>query len=90
MLYVQGGSIIEVKGDKKGGWKMVTDSKYARRITGINRHSQLTGPANGSKAMASGTTMYKVHLLTVLAVKHYGTQFFLQKKTMKILVKQLI
>ena len=25
MLYVQGGSIIEVKGDKKGGWKMVTD-----------------------------------------------------------------
>ena len=22
MLYVQGGSIIEVKGDKKGGWKM--------------------------------------------------------------------
>ena len=26
LLYVQGGSIIEVKGDKKGGWKMVTDS----------------------------------------------------------------
>ena len=23
MLYVQGGSIIEVVGDKKGGWKMV-------------------------------------------------------------------
>ena len=35
MLYVQGGSIIEVKGDKKGGWKMVTDSKYARRVTGL-------------------------------------------------------
>ena len=25
MLYVQGGSIIEVKGDEKGGWKMDTD-----------------------------------------------------------------
>ena len=35
LLYVQGGSIIEVKGDKKGGWKMVTDSKYARRVTGL-------------------------------------------------------
>ena len=35
LLYVQGGSIIEVKGDKKGGWKMITDSKYARRVSGL-------------------------------------------------------
>ena len=35
MLYVQGGSIIEVVGDKKGGWKMDTTSKYARRVTGL-------------------------------------------------------
>ena len=44
LLYVQGGSIIEVKGDKKGGWKMVTDSKYARRVTGLAPF-ELTGPA---------------------------------------------
>ena len=36
MLYVQGGSIIEVVGDKKGGWKMDTTSKYARRINWFN------------------------------------------------------
>jgi uncharacterized protein len=45
LLYVQGGSIIEVKGDKKGGWKMVTDSKYARRVSGLAPF-ELTGPAN--------------------------------------------
>ena len=49
LLYVQGGSIIEVIGDKKGGWKMVTDSKYARRVTGLTDFA-LTGPAKGSKA----------------------------------------
>jgi uncharacterized protein len=55
MLYVQGGSIIEVKGDKKGGWKMVTESEYARRITGTTTF-ELTGPASGSKAMGGKTT----------------------------------
>ena len=55
LLYVQGGSIIEVKGDKKGGWKMVTDSKYARRVSGLTAF-ELTGPASkGSKAMANAT-----------------------------------
>ena len=44
LLYVQGGSIIEVKGDKKGGWKMITDSQYARRVTGLTPF-ELTGPA---------------------------------------------
>ena len=66
MLYVQGGSIIEVKGDKKGGWKMVTDSKYARRVTGLTDFA-LTGPGKGSKAMANATNV-KVHLQTVLVV----------------------
>ena len=56
MLYVQGGSIIEVKGDKKGGWKLVTDSTYARRVTGLTPF-ELTGPAKGSKAMANATNV---------------------------------
>ena len=46
MLYVQGGSIIEVVGDKKGGWKMDLRSKYARRVTGLTPF-ELTGPAKG-------------------------------------------
>ena len=49
MLYVQGGSIIEVKGDKKGGWKMITDSKYARRITGLTDFA-ITGPGKRFKS----------------------------------------
>ena len=56
LLYVQGGSIIEVKGDKKGGWKMLTDSKYARRITGLTDFA-ITGPGKGSKAMANATNV---------------------------------
>ena len=36
LLYVQGGSIIEVKGDKKGGWKMVTDSTICSPCIWIN------------------------------------------------------
>ena len=81
MLYVQGGSIIEVVGDKKGGWKMDTTSKYARRVTGLTPF-ELTGPAKGSQQLAE-KQLYKVHLRTVQVVKHYGTLFFLLKKTMK-------
>ena len=61
LLYVQGGSIIEVKGDKKGGWKMVTDSQYARRVTGltpfrINRSCQvIAGPNKGLQHYVQGT-----------------------------------
>lgn len=54
MLYTQGGSIIEVYQDKDGLWKMDTNSKYARRITGLTPF-QLTGPAKGSKAVGSAT-----------------------------------
>lgn len=50
ILYVQGGSIIEVK-KEKGKWKMITDSKYARRITGLTPIS-LTGPAAGTHAVS--------------------------------------
>ncbi|MBY6051889.1 PhoX family phosphatase [Cytobacillus firmus] len=56
MLYNQGGSIIEVYRDKEGTWKLDTDSKYARRITGMTPF-QLTGPAKGSKAVGSATNV---------------------------------
>ncbi|UAL51585.1 DUF839 domain-containing protein [Bacillus sp. CMF21] len=49
MLYNQGGSIIEVVKDRNG-WKMDTESKYARRVTGLTPFA-LTGPAKGSKAV---------------------------------------
>ena len=78
MLYVQGGSIIEVKGDRKGGWKMVTDSKYARRVTGLTDIA-LTGPAKGSKAMAM-QQMYKEHLQTVLVVNIMEHSSFCRRK----------
>src|SRR3954451_15706173 len=54
MLYVQGGSIIEVKGDKKGGWKMVSDSTIARRVSGLERFI-LTGPAASLASEVKGT-----------------------------------
>jgi uncharacterized protein len=56
MLYNQGGSIIEVYRDKEGTWKMDTNSKYARRITGLTPF-QLTGPAKGSKAVGGATNV---------------------------------
>ncbi|EWG13073.1 PhoX family protein [Cytobacillus firmus] len=56
MLYNQGGSIIEVYRDNEGTWKMDTDSKYARRITGLTPF-QLTGPAKGSKAVGGATNV---------------------------------
>ncbi|WHY62675.1 PhoX family protein [Cytobacillus firmus] len=56
MLYNQGGSIIEVYRDKEGSWKLDTNSKYARRITGLTPF-QLTGPAKGSKAVGGATNV---------------------------------
>ena len=56
MLYVQGGSIIEVVGDKNGGWKMDTTSKYARRVSGLTPF-ELTGPAKGSAAVGGANTV---------------------------------
>ncbi|WP_084786869.1 PhoX family protein [Bacillus tuaregi] len=54
MLYVQGGSIIEVKGDRKGGWKMVSDSTIARRVSGLTPFT-LTGPASSLAKEVKGT-----------------------------------
>ncbi|WP_404357873.1 DUF839 domain-containing protein [Cytobacillus firmus] len=56
MLYNQGGSIIEVYRDKEGTWKLDTNSKYARRITGLTPF-QLTGPAKGSKTVGGATNV---------------------------------
>ncbi|SDH86569.1 PhoX family protein [Paenibacillus naphthalenovorans] len=50
MLYVQGGSVIEVRRDEKGVWKLDTQSKYARRVTGLTP-TKLVGPAAGTKAV---------------------------------------
>lgn len=54
MLYVQGGSIIEVYRGQDGVWKMDAGSKYARRVTGLTPF-HLTGPARGSKAVGGKT-----------------------------------
>ncbi|MFE4430798.1 PhoX family protein [Peribacillus butanolivorans] len=53
MLYNMGGSIIEVY-SKDGSWKMDTNSKYARRITGLTPF-KLTGPASGMASTVQGT-----------------------------------
>jgi len=55
LLYNQGGSIIRVKREN-GRWKMLTDSPYARRITGLTPF-QLTGPAAGSAAVGGAKTV---------------------------------
>jgi secreted PhoX family phosphatase len=56
MLYVQGGSIIEVYRDQTGVWKMDPASNYARRVTGLTPFD-LTGPARGSKAVGGATSV---------------------------------
>ncbi|TLS49894.1 DUF839 domain-containing protein [Paenibacillus antri] len=57
LLYNQGGSVIEVYRDEDGVWKMDTKSKYARRVTGLTKGIQLTGPAAGSKAVNGAKTV---------------------------------
>jgi secreted PhoX family phosphatase len=55
LLYNQGASIIRVHRDQKDGkWKMMTDSVYARRITGLTPFI-LTGAAAGSAAVNGAT-----------------------------------
>ncbi|GEN36303.1 PhoX family protein [Aneurinibacillus danicus] len=48
-LYALGGSVIEIK-KENGKWRLVSDSKYGRRVSGLTRHT-LTGPAAGSSAV---------------------------------------
>jgi len=52
-LYALGGSVIEVKREN-GKWRMVTDSRYARRVSGLTKH-QLTGPAASLAREVMGT-----------------------------------
>jgi secreted PhoX family phosphatase len=52
-LYALGGSILEVK-KEEGTWKLITDSKYARRVSGLTKH-ELTGPAASIAKEVVGT-----------------------------------
>lgn len=52
-LYALGGSVIEIK-KEKGKWKLVPDSTYGRRVSGLTKH-QLTGPAAGIAGEVIGT-----------------------------------
>ncbi|MFT9849737.1 PhoX family protein [Aneurinibacillus sp. REN35] len=48
-LYSLGGSVIEVK-KEKGTWRLIPDSKYGRRVSGLTKH-KLTGAAAGHSAV---------------------------------------
>lgn len=52
-LYALGGSVIEIK-KENGTWKLVADSKYGRRVSGLTKHV-LTGPAASLAAEVTGT-----------------------------------
>ncbi|RAV22276.1 PhoX family protein [Paenibacillus contaminans] len=56
MLYVQGGSVIEVYRDTDGVWKLKKDSSFNRRITGKTPF-ELRGPAKGTAAVKNATTV---------------------------------
>lgn len=52
-LYALGGSVIEIK-KQNGKWKLVSDSTYGRRVSGLTKHV-LTGPAAGIAKEVTGT-----------------------------------
>jgi secreted PhoX family phosphatase len=52
-LYALGGSVIEVK-KESGKWRLVSNSPYGRRITGLTRHV-MTGPAASVIKEVTGT-----------------------------------
>ncbi|OCT16326.1 hypothetical protein A8709_02530 [Paenibacillus pectinilyticus] len=54
LLYEQGGSILHVKKDTFGQWKLVSDSTIARRVSGLSP-IELTGPVRGAKAVDGAT-----------------------------------
>ena len=45
-----GGSVIEVK-KEQGKWRVVDDSRYARRISALDTQMRLSGPAAGSRRL---------------------------------------
>lgn len=54
LLYDQGGSVLHLKKDAFGQWKIVSDSTIAQRISGLTP-IDLTGPVRGSKAVGGAT-----------------------------------
>ncbi|WP_400161835.1 PhoX family protein [Brevibacillus sp. TJ4] len=52
-LYALGGSVIEIK-KENGTWKLVNDSRYGRRVSGLTKHV-LTGPAASIASEVTGT-----------------------------------
>lgn len=52
-LYALGGSVTEVK-KENGKWKLVSDSKYGRRVSGLTKH-EMTGPAKSIAKEVIGT-----------------------------------
>ncbi|CAJ1004539.1 secreted PhoX family phosphatase [Brevibacillus aydinogluensis] len=52
-LYALGGSVIEVK-KENGRWKLVSDSAYGCRVSGLTKHV-LTGPAASIAKEVTGT-----------------------------------
>jgi secreted PhoX family phosphatase len=49
-----GGSVIEIK-KEDGKWRLVPDSKYARRITALDTQMTLSGPAAGHRRLRTST-----------------------------------
>ncbi|MBP1991621.1 PhoX family protein [Paenibacillus eucommiae] len=54
LLYDQGASILHLKKDLAGQWKLVPDSTLAHRISGLTP-IELTGPVRGSKSVNGAT-----------------------------------
>lgn len=54
LLYEQGGSVLHLKKDTFGQWKLVSDSTIAHRISGLTP-IELTGPVRGTKAVNGAT-----------------------------------
>ena len=52
-MAAHGGSIVEIRRDARGRWKVVADSPYNRRITAETR-MEITGPAAGSDRLKTG------------------------------------
>ncbi len=50
-MAAHGGSIIEVARDANGKWRVVPDSRYARRITAGGTRMRISGPAAGHERL---------------------------------------
>ncbi|MCP5352124.1 MAG: PhoX family phosphatase [Chromatiales bacterium] len=49
-MAAHGGSVIEVK-KQDGAWRVVADSRYGRRISGLDTEMRLSGPAAGHERL---------------------------------------